>query len=212
MYICKPGVEPKPEEAVMVSKQDLMQLAKELKRRDVPAILLEVAGEGEDFNLAVMREAMMPGVLPKRPASKMTELVKAQYKAECLETLRGIAQELAGVSVNLPAAEAPLEREPQEDRLAPQEAQGGPDPADSGSLLPGFQAETDQKGAFSFRPRPYSRAARMPRSFSAPEGMTRMLLNVPSDIHKKLKLRAVQEGTTMTDIILSAIVRGLDAD
>lgn len=39
---------------------------------------------------------------------------------------------------------------------------------------------------------------------------TRTSLDIPSDIHKRLKIRAVQTGVSMKNLILQYIVEGLD--
>ena len=41
----------------------------------------------------------------------------------------------------------------------------------------------------------------MDRIFHAPEGYKRLTINLREDIHKKIKLIAVQQESTMTDII-----------
>ncbi|CAK0752876.1 hypothetical protein CCP3SC1AL1_190035 [Gammaproteobacteria bacterium] len=41
----------------------------------------------------------------------------------------------------------------------------------------------------------------MERVFHAPEGYKRLTINLREDIHKKIKLIAVQEESTVTDII-----------
>ena len=41
----------------------------------------------------------------------------------------------------------------------------------------------------------------MERIFYAPEGYKRLTINLREDIHKKIKLIAVQEESTVTDII-----------
>ena len=41
----------------------------------------------------------------------------------------------------------------------------------------------------------------MDRIFHAPEGYKRLTINLREDIHKKIKLIAVQEESTVTDII-----------
>jgi len=39
------------------------------------------------------------------------------------------------------------------------------------------------------------------RVFNAPEGYRRLTINLKEDLHKKIKLQAVQDDTTVTDII-----------
>lgn len=46
-----------------------------------------------------------------------------------------------------------------------------------------------------------SRAAAEKRAFFAPEGYRRLTINLPEDLHKKLRLTAVEQDCTATDII-----------
>jgi hypothetical protein len=39
----------------------------------------------------------------------------------------------------------------------------------------------------------------------APPGMKRLTINLPEDLHKKLRLKSVQDGTTATDIIVELL-------
>ena len=40
-----------------------------------------------------------------------------------------------------------------------------------------------------------------PRVFNAPEGYKRLTINLREDIHKQIKLMAIEEESTVTDII-----------
>jgi hypothetical protein len=40
--------------------------------------------------------------------------------------------------------------------------------------------------------------------------MTRIMVNIPLDLHKRLKLRAVEVGKTMTEIVLESVAGALD--
>jgi hypothetical protein len=46
-----------------------------------------------------------------------------------------------------------------------------------------------------------SRAAAEKRAFFAPEGYRRLTINLPEALHKKLRLTAVEQDCTATDII-----------
>lgn len=39
----------------------------------------------------------------------------------------------------------------------------------------------------------------------APPGMKRLTINLPEELHKKLRLKSVQDGTTATDIIVELL-------
>ena len=43
------------------------------------------------------------------------------------------------------------------------------------------------------------------RVFNAPEGYRRLTINLQEDLHKKIKLQAVQDDTTVTDIITNLL-------
>ena len=43
------------------------------------------------------------------------------------------------------------------------------------------------------------------RVFTAPEGFRRLTINLPMDLHKKLKLSAVNRDVTATDIIINLL-------
>ena len=47
------------------------------------------------------------------------------------------------------------------------------------------------------------------RSFFAPEGHRRLTINLPEDLHKKLRLAAVEQDCTATDIIMRLLVKEL---
>jgi hypothetical protein len=40
---------------------------------------------------------------------------------------------------------------------------------------------------------------------SAPQGMKRLTINLPEELHKKLRVMSVQDGTTATEIIVSLL-------
>lgn len=46
-----------------------------------------------------------------------------------------------------------------------------------------------------------SRSGRESRVFNAPEGYRRLTINLPEDLHKKLRLAAVEDDCTATEII-----------
>lgn len=51
---------------------------------------------------------------------------------------------------------------------------------------------------------PRRRRQRSPRSNPAREGYRRLTADIPADLHKRLKLQALQEECTVTDIIIEA--------
>jgi hypothetical protein len=48
------------------------------------------------------------------------------------------------------------------------------------------------------------------RVFHAPEGHRRLTINLPEEVHKKLRLQAVEADTTVTDIIVRLVTKELD--
>ena len=48
------------------------------------------------------------------------------------------------------------------------------------------------------------------RAFFAPEGYRRLTINLREDLHKRLRLAAVEQDCTATDIIERLLVRELD--
>ena len=48
------------------------------------------------------------------------------------------------------------------------------------------------------------------RVFYAPEGYRRLTINLPEDLHKKLRLMAVEQDCTATEIIERLLVKELD--
>lgn len=52
-------------------------------------------------------------------------------------------------------------------------------------------------------------AAAEKRSFFAPEGYRRLTINLPQDLHKKLRLTAVEQDCTATEIIERLLVKEL---
>ena len=49
-----------------------------------------------------------------------------------------------------------------------------------------------------------------PRVFHAPEGYKRLTINVPAELHKRLKILAIERETTATDILMSLLERELE--
>jgi hypothetical protein len=47
------------------------------------------------------------------------------------------------------------------------------------------------------------------RIFHAPEGYRRLTINVTHELHKKLRLMAVEQDTTITDILTSLVAKEL---
>lgn len=48
------------------------------------------------------------------------------------------------------------------------------------------------------------------RVFYAPEGYRRLTINLRDDLHKKLRLMAVEQDCTVTDIVVSLVAKELD--
>ena len=46
-----------------------------------------------------------------------------------------------------------------------------------------------------------------PRIFHAPEGFRRLTINLPEEIHKQIKLMAVEEESTVTHIITKLLAK-----
>jgi hypothetical protein len=49
------------------------------------------------------------------------------------------------------------------------------------------------------------------RAFFAPEGHQRLTINLPKELHKKLRLQAVEQDCTATDIIMRLLTKELGA-
>lgn len=45
----------------------------------------------------------------------------------------------------------------------------------------------------------------MSRSFFAPEGYRRLTINLPEELHKELRRKAVEDDSTATDIIVNLL-------
>lgn len=52
-------------------------------------------------------------------------------------------------------------------------------------------------------------AAGKPRAFTAPQGHRRLTINLPEDLHKKLRLAAVERDCNATDIIVKLLEKEL---
>lgn len=48
------------------------------------------------------------------------------------------------------------------------------------------------------------------RVFYAPEGYRRLTINLREDLHKKLRLMAVEQDCTVTDIVVSLVTKELE--
>ena len=48
------------------------------------------------------------------------------------------------------------------------------------------------------------------RVFFAPEGHRRLTINITHDMHKKLRLMAVEQDTTITDILTNLVMKELN--
>ena len=48
------------------------------------------------------------------------------------------------------------------------------------------------------------------RAFFAPEGYRRLTINVTHEMHKKLRLMAVEQDTTITDILTKLVAKELE--
>ena len=48
------------------------------------------------------------------------------------------------------------------------------------------------------------------RVFYAPEGYRRLTINLREDLHKKLRLMAVEQDCTVTDIVVALVAKELD--
>jgi hypothetical protein len=78
---------------------------------------------------------------------------------------------------------------------------------------PTLGATTTSAAALAFAeagaPASASRAAAEKRAFFAPEGYRRLTINLPEALHKKLRLTAVEQDCTATDIIERLLIKEL---
>jgi hypothetical protein len=190
----------------MISKDAVRDLEKNLKTK-APAMLVKLAMSEPFVTEEVAKEALAQGAFPKRSVGRPNEQDLGRYKGECLEFLRQIERTLAGhsgvveteVAVEPPTGILP-EIAPQTPVEAPQEAvrpESGLEPPKEEIIAPRALG------------RPLMGAGRSPRSTTPPEGMTRVMINIPLGLHKRLKLRAVELDKTMTEIILEALTDAL---
>ena len=57
--------------------------------------------------------------------------------------------------------------------------------------------------------KPASQTGYQPRVFHAPEGYKRLTINVPAELHKRLKIIAIERETTATDILMGLLEKEL---
>ncbi len=73
---------------------------------------------------------------------------------------------------------------------------------------PTMASKTTSEAAVAFAEA--KKAAIEKRSFFAPEGHQRLTINLPKDLHKKLRLAAVEQDCNATDIIVRLLVKELE--
>ena len=75
-----------------------------------------------------------------------------------------------------------------------------------------IQSKLEAALAFAEAPKVTSTglAAAEKRAFSAPEGYRRLTINLPEDLHKKLRLVAVEKDCTATEIIERLLIQELN--
>lgn len=60
------------------------------------------------------------------------------------------------------------------------------------------------------KPEPITRTTAEKRVFYAPEGHRRLTINLEEGLHKKLRLMAVEQDCTVTDIVVSLVTKELN--
>lgn len=73
------------------------------------------------------------------------------------------------------------------------------------TLTPKAKAEA----AVAFAEKPSAKKEAGKRTFFAPEGYRRLTVNLPEELHKKLRLAAIEQDCTATDIIERLLTREL---
>jgi hypothetical protein len=160
----------------MVTKEELKALEKELKTK-APAMLAELA-EREDFiTREVVKVAITSGDFPKRKSPRLYDQELEKYTKLCLEYLRQVESSLKPMSepTNTESSEQ-MEVQAEPYQLKIQE-------------LPGTK-------------RPLIGPPKEPRSVPAPAGMVRLTVNIPQELHTELRIKALKQGTTVTNMVL----------
>lgn len=73
----------------------------------------------------------------------------------------------------------------------------------------GSKAEAAMKFAQSAVAVPTKATEAQTKGSAAPAGHKRLTINLPESLHKKLRLKAIEQGTTATDIIERLLEQGL---
>lgn len=81
------------------------------------------------------------------------------------------------------------------------QAEAAPEPA----AEPARRKETAATPASRSKPRPPARARRKNRPAGSREDMQRLNMEITRALHKRLKLKAIYEDRTVTDLVLQAI-------
>jgi hypothetical protein len=168
----------------MVTVQDLRELLKKLDKQRYPVIMEELCREEEWITLGVVEKALVDGGYPKRPSGKMKPEVERDYKDRFLEFLcRFKGGDLVVV-------------EPETDPKGFMESKAA---ITSPEAINGIGILTPQVASKSGSP----------RTVPPPEGMTRMMVNIPIESHMRLKVMAAGRKTTVTKIILDFVETAL---
>jgi hypothetical protein len=75
----------------------------------------------------------------------------------------------------------------------------------------GSKTKADVALAFAEAAADKSKAAAEKRAFFAPEGHRRLTINLREDLHKKLRMAAIEQDCTATDIIERLLIKELGA-
>ena len=54
-----------------------------------------------------------------------------------------------------------------------------------------------------------AKSAKVTKIFHAPEGYRRLTINLREDIHKKIRMKAIEQDCTVTDIITKLLEKGV---
>ena len=54
-----------------------------------------------------------------------------------------------------------------------------------------------------------AKSAKVTKIFRAPEGYRRLTINLREDIHKKIRMKAIEQDCTVTDIITKLLEKGV---
>jgi hypothetical protein len=185
----------------MMLRSDIFDLENK-ERIKVPAMITELALAHDFITPAIVMAAIHSGKIPERPKGYLRGKPKDDYAALCLEFLHEIERSIEPQKPT-DTITKPLPTEtPVEPVKTSTDAITEPLPTETPQVEPQPpRLSFPEAGSYPATKYPPIEKPKSSRSIPAPDGMVRLTVNIPKELHTSLRITALTLGKTVTDMV-----------